>query len=240
MTTPANFNSAYRIICEAMWNAGKLATGVEPNSEDLARYMNRLNDLINLWQTQGLKLWLQLDQSVTLVSGQASYTIKSGGDVNLTKPTRIIDSGYYLDSNSVKRPLTIISRDEYARLSTVTQTGPITQYWVDKQVSQLVVYFWLVPDATAATGTAHLCVQQQITNLVSLTDSMNFPQEWFMALHWGLADEICTGQPQTIVDRCAQRASMYRTMLEDWDVEDASTKLQPDLSQTSYGARGFS
>ena len=35
-----------------------------------------------------------------------------------------------------------------------------------------------------------------------------FAQEWRIALRWGLADDIATGQPQAIMDRCAQRAGV--------------------------------
>ena len=227
MTAPASFNTPDRIIRMAMVDAGYLQDGDDPTPEQYANYLNRLNDLINYWQTQGLKLWLQYDLAVPLVAGQAAYTIGPGGSVPMTKPLRVIQ-GYYLDGSSVKRPLLPLSRDEYTRLSTVTQQGALNSYFVDKQVSVLSVHFWLVPDTVAATGTAQLIVQQQVTNLVSLTDTMNFPQEWFLALRWGLADDICTGQPQAIMDRCAGKAMFYLNALEAWDVEDASTMFQPD------------
>ena len=57
-----------------------------------------------------------------------------------------------------------------------------------------------------------------------------FPVEWFQALRWGLADELCSGQPQLIMERCERKAMMYRDLLEDWDVEDTSTRVTPDMS----------
>ena len=235
MTTPA-INTPNGIICDAMQDAGLLQDGDEPSSEQYAKYSRRLRDVINLWQTQGLKLWLTVDTSVTLVSGQASYALAPAGDVAMTKPLRVLQ-GYYLDSNSIRRPLNVLSWDEYLRLGQVTQTGAINSYFVDKQQSSLVVKFWPTPDATAATGTAHVLLQTQATNFTNLTETLNFPDEWRMALRWGLADDICTGQPQTIMDRCAQRALAYRTALEDWDVEDAPTRFTPDpqmLGQRSF------
>ena len=99
--------------------------------------------------------------------------------------------------------------------------------------------FWLVPDATAAAGTAHLLIPQQITNFTGVTDTMNFPQEWFIGLRWMLADELAVGQPEAIMQRCEQRANMYRKMLEDWDVEDTATTFQPDMMQGNMAARSF-
>ena len=237
MTAPTNFNTPDRIIRMAMVDAGYLQDGDDPTSEQFANYLNRLNDLINLWQTKGLKLWLQSDLSVPLTAGQATYTFGPGGSVDMTKPLRVLQ-GYYLDTSDTKRPLLPLSRDEYTRLSNVVQLGALNSYFVDKQQSVLSISFWLTPDTTAATGTAQLIIQQQVVNLVSLNDDMNFPQEWFMALRWGLADDICTGQPQAIMDRCFTKAEMFRTALEDWDVEDASTVFQPD-QRSAYNVGRF-
>jgi hypothetical protein len=217
-----------------MKDAGLLAEGDDPTPEQFAEHLGRLQDMVNVWQTKGIKLWLQLDQAITLTAGLATYTFGPAGTTVMTKPTRIIDDGYYLDANSNRRPIRLISRNEYNLLSNPTTQGPINSYWVDKQQTQLSVKFWLIPDTQAALGTAHLILQQQVTNPINLVETLNFPLEWFMALRWGLADEICTGQPSAIVQRCAQRALYYMTILEDWDVEDASTRFTPDQQSVSY------
>ena len=131
-----------------------------------------------------------------------------------------------------------MSWNDYVRLSQVTQLGQLNSYFVDKKQTVLSVFFWLVPDAVAATGTAHLVLQEQVTNFVLVTENMNFPIEWRIALRWGLADELATGQPQAIMDRCQQRAQAYRTMLEDWDVEDAPTRFTPD-NRGMHSGRSF-
>jgi len=237
MTAPA-LTTPQRIIQDAMEDAGYLQEGDTPNSEQFARYSRRLNDVINTLQTQGLKLWTQTDQSVTLVAGTRDYTMKLGGSVNITKPMRTLQ-GYYLDSNNNRRPIYPISWEEWLRLSTTTQRGAISQYFVQKQVTQLTVSFWLTPDTTAATGTAHLLIQQQITNFTGLYDTIDFPMEWMLTLRWNLAADICTGQPQAIMDRCESKAQFYRTLMEDWDVEDTSTRFTPDAQVTSQGMSRF-
>jgi hypothetical protein len=241
MTTPAYVNSPFRVLQHAYRNAGYLERGQDPDSEMLADGMVRLNDLLNLWQTQGLKLWLQLDLAVTLTAGQQLYTFGPTGTVVMTRPTRVLE-GYYRDLNNNDRPLLMISRNEWDTLSVKTtvvgQQGSVNSFFVDKQVSTMNVYFWLCPDATAATGKAHLLLQQQQPNVVGLTDTMNFGPEWFIALAWGLAAEIATGQPQSVIDRCMTMADSYRSALENWDVEDASTTFQPD-ARTQYVGNRF-
>jgi len=227
MTTAPTFHTAQRLIRLAYKDAGLVQDGDEPNGEQYADGLSRLNDMVNLWQTQGLKLFLIQDVAIPLVVGQGTYTMSPTGSVAMTKPLRIIQA-YNLDRNSIRRPLVCLSREEYTRLSQVTQTGQLNSYFVDKQAAELIVHFWLVPDVQAATGTAHVITETQASNMVSLTDSDGFPIEWAMALRWGLADELATGQPSPIMQRCESKALYYRHMLEDWDVEDASTSFAPD------------
>ena len=234
MTSPSN-NNPLSIIQDAYFDAGLIGVGQTVNGEQIVMGMRKLTDLINLWQTQGLKLWLNVDTSITLVAGTGTYTLGPSGSIDMTKPLRVVEA-YYATAEGIRRPLTPLAWADYVRLSTVNQSGSINSYFVDKRATQLSVLFWQAPDATAATGTAHLVLQTQVTNFINLTETMNFPIEWRIALRWGLADELSTGQPQAIMDRCQQRALAYRTMLEDWDVEDAPTRFA--VRQQGHGMSG--
>jgi hypothetical protein len=237
MAGPATYYTAQRIIRMAYKDAGLIQDGDEPSGEQYADGLMRLNDIANLWQTQGLKLWLNQDLGVPLVAGQGKYTIGPGGSVDMAKPLRVIEA-YYLDNTGIRRPLVVLSWDDYFRLSQVNQIGQINSYFVNKQQLTLNLFFWNIPDANAALGTVHLLVQNQITQMVSLTDTTAFPLEWSMGLRWGLADELATGQPQAIMDRCEKRATAYRQALEDWDVEDAPTSFTPD-QRALYATSSF-
>jgi len=232
MTTPAS-NTPYGIIIDAMQDAGLLQDGDDPTPEQLAKYMRRLRDVINICQTGGLKLWLLSDQSVTLVAGQATYSFKPSGDVNMVKPLRALQGYYLYTATNVRRPIWPLSWQEYLTLgqagTLAANRGTISQYFVNKLATELQVIFWLCPDSTeAANGTAHLLLQTQVTNPVELTETMAFPEEWRMYLHWGLAAEICTGQSQALITRCENKAAAYHAVLEDWNVEDTTTSFQPD------------
>lgn len=234
MPGPVEFNTPARVIREALYDAKLLQQGDEPSGERLATCLNRLNDLVNLWQTQGIKLWLNKVTPVALVAGTPTYTFGPAGSG--AKRMRVIQ-GWYRDSNGVDRPLDPLSWESYNSLSNKLVQGTVNGYFVDKQAANLAVTLWQVPDATAALGTVQLLMQEPIYQAVSLTETMIFPNEWYMALHWGLADEICTGQPGAIVQRCEQRAKMYREALEDWDVEDAPTFFTPSSEGSTSNFR---
>lgn len=235
MTAPSD-NTPASIIEDAYFDAGIIQEGQSPNSEQLVSGMRRMTDIINFEQTQGLKLWLNVDTPVTLTAGVGTYTFGLTGTVVMPKPPRAVQA-YYRDATGIRRPLIVLSWEEYIRLSQINQTGAINSFFVDKQQSVLSVFFWLIPDATAATGTAHLLLQTQVTNPINVTENMNFPLEWRMFLHWALADALATGQPQAIMDRCQQRCERYRTALEDWDVEDAPTRITPDQRMSQHSGK---
>lgn len=234
MSIPAAINSPARIIQFAMMKAGILQKGESPDSDDFATYSLSLLDIINFEQTQGLKLWLQQDTPMTIVAGKSQYLLTPGGDISLARPLRCLQA-YVQQTSGVIRPLTIISRDEWIRLSNKGQSGAINSVFVDKQVNQLVINFWLTPDTQAALDTAHLLLQTQVTNFTTLTEGIDFPLEWFLFLSWALAAEIATGQPAAVIQRCEMKAETLRKALEDWDVEDASTFLQVDSRGHSFG-----
>lgn len=235
MTQNASYDTCRRLIAEAYFEAGLIQEGQEPNSEKYARGLNRLNDIAGIWQTQGLKLWTNTDISITLTAGTATYTFGTAGTGSSTRMLKVIQ-GYYLDSDDLRRPLIPLSRQEYTLLSNTTDQGAINSYWHDPQQTLARVTFWLTPDTEAATGTAHLIVRNPIPYATSLTDLPSFPQEWYLGLLWALTDELCTGQPMSVQQRAASRASAYRSALEDWDVEQPDTRFEPDMTRGDYGS----
>jgi hypothetical protein len=248
MTTSAPVPSTcYQIICDAMVDAGKLGQGREPNSEQLAENMRRLNKYVNYLQTQGAILWVQEDlslQAPTLQANVSLYPIGVGGVTlvpalsPVAKPRRIIEA-YFIDSTASnnRRPINIVSRNEWDSYSTTTQPGTIVSIYPDKQLNTINCNLWMTPSAQQATGFLHLIVDLQIPNFAQLTDNMFFPSEWALTLEWGLADQISTGMPQEVVDRCATKSVLYESALLNWDVEDASTRFQPDPQGQFSGRR---
>jgi hypothetical protein len=241
---PPSINNTVGIITDAMIDAGKLRRGDEPGSEDLAEYTRRLNKLVNYFMTQGCKLWLIVNQVLTLLpplsngNGVALYTLGPTGTVVISKPLRVI-SGYYEYNTGDQYPLIPMSYpDEYTRLSNLLQPGAVNSYAVDKQQLTLNVYLWNPPDSfSASNGAVHLMIEQSITQFTGLTDTMNLPIEWSLPLEWGLANQISVGQPPLVQAKCAANAEKYQRELEDWDVEDADTMFQPDQRQTQFLGR---
>ncbi|MHB8413921.1 MAG: hypothetical protein ACYDB1_00805 [Acidiferrobacteraceae bacterium] len=218
--------------------------GDDPSGEQYADGISRLNQIITLEQTQGIKIWVQQQLVITLVAGTNNYPIKTGGSVNSPRPMRALEAFYVYNTDGSRIPLILISQDEWLNLPNVStgtaNQGMISQFWPNKLQNELDINLWLTPDATtAANGTVLVWVQGPVTNFVGLTDAMNFPTEWGMWLHWALAADVATGQPDSVITRCEQRAERFRQMLEGWDVEDAATQFVPDTQRTELYMNKF-
>lgn len=227
MTAGALLTKAYR-------DAQKLPRGAALSADQLSDGIDIMNDLINLWQTQGLKLFLETETSVALVAGQQMYSFRPGGDVSIDRPLQIKEATYW-DQYSNSRPLIQISRQEWTFLSNRTTQGAVNQYYAEKLYDRLNMYLWNIPDGTAALGTLRVVLRNQATNVSISSDSPRFPPEWAIALRWGVADELTSGMPEAVQVRCQQRAQSYREALEAWDVEDAETYFQPDVRALADG-----
>jgi len=231
--TVAVYNSVDRIIRMAMFDAGLIEEGADPTSDQLGNYLQRLMDLIQVWQLEGCKLHLIQDILLPLVLNQYIYTVGVGGSINMPKPLRLEDA-YFTDSKGGVRNIDVITRNEWDRLPPPQNNGTVTQIFEDRQISPLRFYLWNKPGAQDVAGSFHLVLRTIAgAGTFNTTDAItnNFPIEWAMALRWGLAMDICTGQPDSIVARCEKMATYYKTLLENYDVEQGGITFQPDSTQ---------
>src|SRR5438105_946581 len=178
-------NTSLDIVQKAYEDAGYVQEGSAVSDEQIIRGLARLTDLIALYQTQGLKLFLETDMAVPLIADQISYDLMPGGAVDTVRPLRV-KQGYYSDSNGNHRPIIALSRDEYSRLGQINIPGQINSFFAEKMADRLRIHMWNPPDATAALGTVHLIVHQQARGVASVEGKTGFPTEWVIALRWGL------------------------------------------------------
>lgn len=229
-------NTVIGIITDAMTDAGLLQEGGVPNSQNIADCGRRLADIINLWQTRGLKLFLNELVTFPIVAGQTDYILGPPGTITQVRPIRIHQANVVMP-NSIRRPITILAWENWMRLSQVAgNLGTITSMLVDRQETHTRLAVWNTPDVQEANNTIEVLVQVQAPIPWNFEESVQFPAEWRIALRWALADDICTGQPKTIMARCAERASFYMTQLEEYDVEEAPVRFTMNF-QSGYGRR---
>jgi hypothetical protein len=133
--------------------------GLQSVSGNQMRQARRsLNILFQEWGNRGLHYWQIGNNSITLVSGQAVYTMfRSTGD-GTSDTTAIygvddILEAVYRNSSSVDSPLTKINRSTYQALSNKTSTGQPSQYYVQRFIDKVTITLYLTPGSSEAGNT---------------------------------------------------------------------------------------
>lgn len=174
--------SAADIVQEARSLIGIQADEDPIESHELARGLRWFNIMLKAWQADGVRTWTLTEGSFALVQGQASYSFAAGGDVT-TVPFDMDNVRIYRGSTDL--PMLQMSRDEYFSMPNKTAQGYPTQYYFDRQRDTATFYVWQAPDATG--GTIKYTYRRIIDSIISSADTMDLPQEWYLAIIYGLA-----------------------------------------------------
>lgn len=148
-----------------------------PADEDAARALENTRMLLRTWAVNGIRLWLNEQQSVTLVAGQASYTLDP-------RTLEVFDA--YRSQGNTDSPMRILTREEYNSLPNKTVTGQPYALWPDRRYNSTVITVYPVPQ-TGTTDTLSLGTKRQILDPVSLGENVEMPPEWSEAIVYNLA-----------------------------------------------------
>jgi len=147
----------------------------------------------NLWEV-GLT-------SLALTLGTATYNVNA-------EIVMILDLYISTGSPATDRPITPVSRTEYASYPNKTQQGAPTVFWFDRLTTPTLT-FWPVPDASSTYTANYYSVRQ--TQDANLTKGQNveipyrFLEAFTAALAWKLAEIYRPEMEQRMQDK-AERA----------------------------------
>ena len=99
--------TAATIINRALRLLGAISSGASADTDEMADGLIALNAMIDSWNNERLMIYAIQDESLTLVDGQASYTIGTSGNLNTTRPVSI--EGAYVRASSLDYPVRILN-----------------------------------------------------------------------------------------------------------------------------------
>ena len=216
------------IITGALRIIGAVAQGETPTATQISEAAEALNYMVKAWHADGMPLWAIKEYSIDLVASTASYRIGESQTVNTPKPLRIIDAYYHDTTSNIDIPMTLLTHKEYNRLGNKTTTGEPIQFYYDVQRTYGDLYLFPVPDTTAASNTVRIVYQRPYEDFDQASDEPDFPQEWFDALKFGLADRLCPEYGVPIVDRndIRSRAKQLKEEALGFGTEEGSIHFQ--------------
>ena len=151
-----------------------------------------LNIMFQEWGNRGLHYWEVANNSITLVDGQAEYTMfRSTGD-GTSDATAVygvddILEAVYRNSSSVHSPLTKINRSTYQGLSNKTSEGTPSQYFVQRFIDKVTITLYLTPGSTEAGNTINYYYVKRIQDVGDYTNATDVPYRFVPCMASGLA-----------------------------------------------------
>ena len=185
-----------------------------------------LNILFQEWANRGLHYWEVANNSITLVSGQATYTMfrsTSDGTSDATAVYGVDDvlEASFRDSN-VDTPLTKINRSTYQALSNKTSTGQPTQYFVQRLIDRVTVTLYLTPGSSEAGKFLNYYYVKRIQDAGDYTNEADVPYRFVPCMTAGLAYYLA-------IKFAPDRVQMLKMLYED----ELNRALQEDGSSSS-------
>ena len=150
-----------------------------------------LNIMFQEWANRGLHYWEVGNNNITLVDGQATYTMFRSTADGTSDATAIygvddILEASYRNSN-VDTPLSKINRSTYQALSNKTSEGTPSQYFVQRFIDKVTITLYLTPGSTEAGKFINFYYVKRIQDAGAYTNEADVPYRFVPCMIAGLA-----------------------------------------------------
>jgi hypothetical protein len=240
-TSSSNNYSTSRdaVITRALRIIGAIGQGETPATAAVTEAAEALNDLCKAWEADGMTLWCNKEYTITPVASTAAYNIGIGQTTNAVAPLRVVQAWAKYTSTGADTPILVITRQEYQMLSNKTTTGSPSQVWYNPPGSAVytgdnnpfgTATFFVTPDSNFASGfTIRLWGTRPFEDFDASTDVPDFPQYWYNALKWGLADQLSYEYGVGLAERAmiTKKAMQHKMEALSYGTEEGSLKIQP-------------
>ena len=211
--------------------------GMQPNAGfNLKSARRSLNIMFQEWANRGLHYWEVANNSITLVDGQAEYTMYRSTDDGTSDATAVygvddILEASYRNSSSVDFPLTKINRSSYQALSNKTDEGTPTQYFVQRFIDKVTITLYLTPGSTEAGNTINYYYVKRIQDVGDYTNATDVPYRFVPCMVSGLSYYL---SQKFAPQRTQELKLLYEDELQRALTEDGSSSSTYITPKTYY------
>jgi hypothetical protein len=141
----------------------------------------------------------------------------------------------YFGNNSTEITMARLNRDDYTNLpnKNFTANQPF-QFWFDRTIPRPKMYLWPVPSDTFVQMT--VWYSRQIMDVGDLTDELEIPQRWYMAVQNMLAHKMSMELPAVDINRIQyleQQAEKYLMLAEQEERDKSPIYFAPNIAPYS-------
>lgn len=231
------------IITRALRIIGAIGQGETPNATAITEAAEALNDLVKEWEADGMAVWaLRTYGPMTFVASTNTYTVGVGATGladTRGAPLKVYQAWIRDTQNSpnTDSPANLITREAYNLMGSKSSTGTPSLVWYNppgelnsssENAGTITVY--PTPDANAvAYLKLYFTGIRAFSDFDSSTDVPDFPQYWFNAVKWGLADQLAYEYGVGLSERAMinKKAMWHKEQALSFGTEEGSLFLTP-------------
>lgn len=226
--------TARDLITATLRSIRVLGVGDTLLAEDANDALNRLNDWIDGLALERLSIYYVARTTKMLGNNIASYTIGTGGDINIVRPTQIESAGLIQDTTvptPYERPLEVWTDQRYqgCHQKTLTSTYPTAIYYDHNWVAGLgTVYLWPIPTDCALTQLV-LYTPTALREFATLDTAYTFPPGYRRFLRTNFAGEVASEYGKQLTGDQVQAARHSKAQIKRGNVRPAETRVDRAL-----------
>lgn len=181
--------TALDLFTAALRVTGSLGTGEVPSADDAAVVMEAFNLMLDQMATERTNLYTDTLEVFPLVATQPEYLIGPGAaNFNTTRPVLIKNANIIIPGTSGRRPMSILGSEAFMSLGERLLSGVFPDKLYCNYASPIAkIYVHPVPSGVISL---ELMSWAQLTQVVGLTDILNFPPGYLEELKYNLALKI--------------------------------------------------
>lgn len=220
------------LITDSLQDLGAIAINETPSDAEARGAFRRLNRMLQTWQNESLMIYNIENEIFPFVSGQATYTIGTGGDFNTPRPVKIVDC-YARDPNNNDYSIYIANQEEYSQIITkYTTTELPTVMYPDGNYPLQNLTFWPIPNN--AGWSVNLWLQRPIQNFTSINDVVVLPPGYERAIVSNLAVECAPSYSRDVPQAVQVIAVDSKAWLKRTNTVVNQMSFDPTLTQRGY------
>jgi len=240
MPTSSSYNyttNRDNIINRSLRIVGAIGQGETGDTNAVTEAAMALNDLAKEWEADGMPLWALTTYTLTPVASTSTYSVPGTAVDIVVAPLKIFQVWSHNSSSNSDSPILLLTRQEYNILGAKTTGGAPSQLWYNPPGNMGIsnsatgtVTLYPVPDATyVATGTIKFTGHKPFEDFDASTDVPDFPQYFYNALIWGLADQLSYEYGVSYAGRSmiTKKADFHKQLALSFGTEEGSFRIQP-------------
>jgi hypothetical protein len=233
--------TGFDIIQSALRRLNIVNVGDPIEDEDASTAFEALNDLVDSWSIDRLKIFTVASATYPLTAGQASYTIgkdptgTATADLDVARPARIENANLLIQG--LAYPLYLANDDEWARRGLRDYSALPGMLYNDggHPLSTLSLY-----PGPSEGWTLELFSWQALTQFADLSTDYALPPGYARALKFALAVELAPDYDREPSAALLRQAVEAKAAIENHNIEDLTQQCDPALigshtSRQQYG-----